>query len=234
MKNIVLSAAAVFAMSSFAVAGGDIAPVQEPTVEVPEVVEPIVTDAGFYLGLGYGSLSGDETYTYGTVGGGTITAEQESRDFDQLLMMAGYQFNSYVTVEGRYWLGTNDLTDNFWYEGELVMTKNELDAWGIYVKPQYPVTPEFTVYALLGYATTTLDQTAEVNAAGSNPSLNVSTDLDGFSWGIGASYTFNSSVSVFVDYVSLYDDTYDEYDYDALASSDFTIDTINVGVSYRF
>ncbi|HHH37144.1 MAG TPA: porin family protein [Epsilonproteobacteria bacterium] len=233
MKNIVLSAAAVFAMSSFAVAGGDIAPIQEPVVEVPEVVAP-VTDAGFYLGLGYGVLSGDETYTYGGPLGGEVTVEQESRDFDQLLLMAGYQFNSYVTVEGRYWLGMNDLTDNFWYEGELVMTKNELDAWGIYVKPQYPVTPEFTVYALLGYATTTLDQTAQVNSAIGNPKFSTSTDLDGFSWGLGASYTFNESVSIFVDYVSLYDDTYDEYDYDALASSDFTIDTINVGVSYRF
>jgi len=233
MKNIVLSAAAVFAMSSFAVAGGDIAPIQEPVVEVPEVVAP-VTDAGFYVGIGYGSLSGDETYTYADIAGASVSVEQESRDFDQLLLMAGYQFNSYVTVEGRYWLGMNDLSDNFWYAGELVMTKNELDAWGIYVKPQYPVTPEFNIYALLGYATTTLDQTAEVNTAGVNPRFSTSTDLDGFSWGIGASYTFNDSVSIFVDYVSLYDDTYDEYDYDALASSDFTIDTINVGVSYRF
>jgi len=233
MKNIVLSAVAVFAMSSFAVAGGDIAPIQEPVVEVPEVVAP-VTDAGFYVGIGYGSLSGDETYTYADISGVSVSVEQDSRDFDQLLLMAGYQFNSYVTVEGRYWFGMNDLTDNFWYEGQLVMTKNELDAWGIYVKPQYPVTPEFNIYALLGYATTTLDQTAEVNTAGANPRFSTSTDLDGFSWGIGASYTFNDSVSIFVDYVSLYDDTYDEYDYDALASSDFTIDTINVGVSYRF
>jgi len=55
MKNIVLSAVAVLAMSSFAVAGGDIAPIEEPVVEVPEVV---VTDSGF-LGLAYGYANVD-------------------------------------------------------------------------------------------------------------------------------------------------------------------------------
>ena len=47
MKNIVLSAVAVLAMSSFAVAGGDIAPVEEPVV----VAEPVITDSGFTLVL---------------------------------------------------------------------------------------------------------------------------------------------------------------------------------------
>ena len=50
MKNIVLSAVAVLAMSSFAVAGGDIAPVEEPVV----VVEEAVSTGAFYLGLAYG------------------------------------------------------------------------------------------------------------------------------------------------------------------------------------
>jgi len=224
MKNIVLSAVAVAAMSSFAVAGGDIAPIQEPVVVTPDVVEE-VTDAGFYLGLGYGKLSGDETYTMGDV-----SADVDTRDFDQLLLQAGYKFNSYVAIEGRYWAGMNDLNDMGYYDGALHSETASLDAYGIYVKPMYPATPEFNVYALLGYADSTFSRTYTVAGATVSPE---DLDLDGFSWGIGAAYTFNDSISIFADYAVLYDDTFDKYKGNAY-SSDFKIDTVNVGVSYKF
>ena len=222
MKNIALSAVAVFAMSSFAVAGGDIAPIEEPIVEEVVVVENL--DAGFYLGLGYGMLKGEQTYTEGD-----WEVEFDTRDFDQLLLQVGYKFNAYVAVEGRYWFGMNDLTDDFGiYEGLLYSSEENLDAFGIYVKPMYPVTDAFDIYALLGYAKTTLDQ--EYKAG--NTLVSNSTDLDGFSWGLGVAYSFNENISIFADYVVLYDDTYDEYDFDA--SSEFEINTVNVGVSYKF
>ena len=229
MKNIVLSAVAVLAMSSFAVAGGDILPAVEPEVEVivVEEVEVVAVDASFYLGLGYGSLSGEETYKWNP-GQGEVSFEEDSRDFDQLLLQVGYKFNSYVAIEGRYWAGMNDL-DGVWdYDGMFIDTTAQLDAWGIYVKPMYPVTPEFDVYALLGYGGASLEE--DINIIGGT--LSETTDLDGFSWGLGVAYTFNESISVFVDYVSLYDDTidYDVYN----ASSEFQIDTVNVGVSYNF
>ncbi len=226
MKNIALSAVAVLAMSSFAVAGGSIAPIEEPVV-VEEVVVVENLDAGFYLGLGYGSLSGDETYKWNP-GQGEVSFEEESRDFDQLLLQVGYKFNSYVAIEGRYWAGMNDL-DGVWdYNGQFVDTTAQLDAWGIYVKPMYPVTPEFDVYALLGYGGGSLDE--DINLLGGT--FTQTTDLDGFSWGLGVAYTFNGNISIFADYVSLYDDTieYDVYN----ASSEFQIDIVNVGVSYRF
>ena len=59
----------------------------------------------------------------------------------------------------------------------------------------YPVTPAFDVYALLGYAS--------VDYAITN---GTSGDLDGFSWGLGASYEFNNNVAVYVDYTELYND----------------------------
>ncbi len=226
MKKIVLSAAAVFAMSTFAIAGGDIAPSQEPMVDVPAVTESMGV-SGLYLGLGYGSLSGEEDYSFND-GYGEVTVSEETREFDQLLFVGGFKFMDYVGVEGRYWMGMNDLTDDFGYLGDLVETDSEIDAWGIYVKPMYPVTPEFNVYALLGYATTTLDE--EIHAG--NIIVSESTDLDGLSWGLGVAYTFGGNISIFADYVSLYDDTID-YDFGD-ARSEFTIDTINVGVAYSF
>ncbi|MEA3491758.1 MAG: porin family protein [Campylobacterota bacterium] len=231
MKNIVLSAVTVIAMSSFAVAGGDIAPIEEPIVEVPEVVE-VVVDAGFYLGLGYGSMKGEETYHYDNALGNRVSIEIDTRDFDQLLLQAGYKFNSYVAIEGRYWIGMNDLSDTSYYFDNPFNTDATLNAFGIYVKPMYPVTEEFDVYALLGYGKTSLEEDIFIPGG----TFTETTDLDGFSWGLGVSYTFNGNVSIFADYVVLYDDNYDEYqDYlDTGASSDFVIDTFNVGVSYKF
>ncbi|MEA3456096.1 MAG: outer membrane beta-barrel protein [Campylobacterota bacterium] len=228
MKNIVLSAAAVFAMSSFAIAGGDIMPPEEPMVDVPEVMEvEVVEDNGFYIGLGYGSLSGEETFGWNP-GLGEITIEEDSRDFDQLLLQAGYKYNQYVAFEGRYWFGMNDLSGAYYHEGFIYDTDNQLDAWGLYVKPMYPVTPEFDVYALLGYASGSLEEDVFIPVG----TVSTTTDLDGFSWGLGVSYTFNDSIIIFADYVSLYNDT---VDYDYLNSwSDFEVDTVNIGVSYQF
>ena len=221
MKNITLSVAAVFAMSSFSVAGGDIVPIVEPVVE-EVVVEYFNT--GFYLGLGYGILSGDQTF----IDKNCCEFELESRDFDQLLLQAGYKINDYVAIEGRYWFGMNDLDGDFGiYEGHLYSSEESLDAWGIYVKPMYPMTETFDVYALLGYGTATLEQDYKAG----DVTFSDSTDLDGFSWGIGAAFSFNDSISIFADYVVLYDDT---YEYNHNTKSEFTVDTVNFGVSYNF
>ena len=195
MKNIVLSAVAVLAMSSFAVAGGDIAPVEEPVV----VVEPVVTDAGFYIGGAYG---------YGTMELSEIEYSHDE-NFNSFMLQAGYKFNSYVAVEGRYWFTSEDSWDD-WNEDF------SADSWGIYVKPMYPVTNELDIYALLGYGDT------DPEIGGQGPDY----DTDGFQWGLGASYDVTNNVAVFVDYVNLYDDTND--------GEDLTIDTINFGVTYQF
>ena len=63
MKTIALSVITVMAISTFAMAGGDIAPV-EPVVETPAVVE---TPGHFYIGVAYSLVknSGDAYYTDG-------------------------------------------------------------------------------------------------------------------------------------------------------------------------
>ncbi|WP_415406498.1 outer membrane protein [Sulfurovum sp. CS9] len=215
MKKFNLSLVAVLAMSTFAIAGGDIAPVEEPVV----VVEPVVESTGaFYLGAAYGLLSADAEETFP---GGNLTYDTQSDDFSQFMLQAGYKFNDYVAVEGRYWIGMDDNSWDHLVHGGVTA---EIDTWGIYVKPMYPVTESFDVYALLGYAD------ADYTISGSGYTLDADA-FDGFSWGIGADYSFTDSVSVFVDYVSLYDDTYVN---NAGNNVDFTIDTWNFGVAYNF
>ncbi len=160
MKKFNLSLVALLALSTFAAAGGDIAPV-EPVVETPMVEEPT---GSFYVGLGYSYMN--------------IDPDNSSEvDGDAVLLLAGYNFNQYIGVEGRY----SGLTDC-------------LENTAIYLKPMYPM-GGITLYGLLGYGQVDYDH--------GGPSLSES----GFQWGLGASYEVVENVGVFVDYTNLYDDT---------------------------
>jgi len=222
MKKLTLSLAAVAAMGTFAVAGGDIAPV-EPAVETPvetPVVAP-VTDAGFYVGGGYSLLSSDSK----------IKLDNNSdlgADYSALMLQAGYKVNQYVAVEGRYWIGLSDKAFDLDNIG-LSRFDHNADAWGIYVKPMYPVTDALDVYALLGYASAT----AKGITLRDGSSFDM--DADGFSWGLGVAYSFTDNWSVFFDYVDFQDDTITNT---ARNGKEFTFDhafaSWNFGVTYKF
>ena len=219
MKNIVLSAVAVAAMSSFALAGGDIAPV-EPVVE-PVVME--VSDAGFYLGLAYSYMMSD----VGHFDNNRNLGFNLDTDSHALMFQAGYKINSYVAIEGRYWEGLSD--DAFAWDNNGVNSRFNADqsAWGIYVKPMYPVTDSLDVYALLGYGEATVNGVKD--ASGSHD-----LDSDGFSWGVGAAYSFTENVSIFLDYVAFDNDNFNFGTNNATFKYDHEMDTVNFGVSYKF
>ena len=219
MKNIVLSTVAVLAMGSFAVAGGDIAPVEEPVV----VVEPVVSDAGFYLGLAYGYADVDASVQNRSAAG-KPTYKTGLDSYSSVLLQAGYDFNKYVAVEGRYWFGiSEDYTILGLTPGNNTNNYSaDFDTWGIYVKPQYPITDAFKVYALLGYANTDSGNAFQ------------DTTADGFSWGLGAAYSLTENFSIFIDYVDMYNDSVDYTDNGTDYTADLDIDTINFGVTYKF
>jgi len=237
LKNIVLSAVAVLAMSSFAVAGGDIAPVEEPVV----VPEPVVTDSGFYLGGAYSYATGEVTITADDANDPNGFEFSGDEDFNDLMFQIGYKFNQYVAIEGRYWWGLDATVD---YKLNLANGNDYIDqsinAFGIYVKPMYPVTDAFDIYGLLGYASAqyAVQGIGITNGGGLTDVTRTTSDsFDGFSWGLGAAYSFTDSVSIFIDYVSLYDDTVDLQPDNSRYSNveaDNTMDTWNFGVTYKF
>ena len=203
MKKTTLSLVSILALSGSAYAGGDIAPVEEAVV----VEAPVVDNSAFYLGLGFGQAAVNDDFTSEEISNNTV------------MLQAGYQYNQYVALEGRYTFGfstdydpgtTGNLPDD--YDGDF-------SSWGVYVKPMYPI-GDFSIYALLGYGGVMLDSLEQGDAYES-----------GFQWGLGAGYAFTEEVSVFVDYVSLYDDT--GFDYRAQLN-DVDSDTWTVGVSYKF
>ncbi len=203
MKKTVLSFVSIMALSGLVYAGGDMTTVMEPVVEIPEVkVNP------FYVGVGMG-----EAYVNDDVTDEEISATT-------LMLQAGYQYNEYLALEGRYTFG---LGGSDYDAGNLTGIGNgydgDLSTWGIYVKPSYPI-GDISLYALLGYGEIMLNDLMDGDAV-----------ENGFQWGLGASYAFTEEVSVFADYVSLYDDT--GFDYRAKLV-DVDADTWTVGFSYNF
>ncbi len=212
MKKLTLLTSVLLTSSVFA--GGNIAPiVEEPIVQIPEV---IVDESAFYLGLGYGVFN----QTNESIAG---TATEVTLDIDTLFVQAGYQYNKYIAIEGRYWYGINDLT-----VGQTSIPDKEepgdYSAWGIYLKPTYPI-GDFNIYGLLGYASVEL--TADNNDYW---------DTDSFSAGIGSQYTFENGISIFADYVVMgYTDEFDsKIGTTTIIESDIVISTINFGLNYSF
>ncbi len=227
MKNFTLSVATVLAMSTFAVAGGDIEPVVAPVEEIA----PAPDDSGFYIGGAYSMISEENEFL---VDGGWVYYEKSDFEQDAFMLQAGYTFNKYIAVEGRYWSGFGDSEESYregdnWdgdYFSESGDFSSDSDAWGIYLKPMYPVTDEFTVYGLVGYADVTIDY--DVETWGEKWSD------DGFSWGLGASYDFTDNLSVFADYVVLLnDDTEPQAEFGFFSFTN-QVDTWNFGLTYKF
>lgn len=203
MKKTVLSFMSIMALSGLTYAGGDMTTVVEPVVEIPEV-----KGNPFYVGVGMGKAYVNDDVT------------DEEISATTLILQAGYKYNDYLALEGRYSFG---LGDSDYDAGNLVGLGNDysgdLSTWGVYLKPSYPIA-DISLYALLGYGGIMLNDLMAGDAVENS-----------FHWGLGATYSFTEEVSVFADYVSLYDDT--GFDYRAKLD-DVAADTWTVGFSYNF
>jgi len=185
--------------------------------------EPI---SHFYIGAAYGMTKVEDDYIYEDHYG--YYNEHTEIDFDALMLQAGYQYNPYIAVEFRYWFSMSDgdySLSSGWIPD--AGSYSDFDAWGLYLKPMYPVTNEFSIYGLLGFSGVVVDGELGWDLLNENS----------FSWGIGASFDFTQNIAVFVDYVQLYDDTFNNYgyySYDYYSPGDTSVDTINFGLSYKF
>lgn len=235
-KLVVTSAVAVTAMSAFAVAGGDIAPVS-PEVVMP-VVEEVESDNGFYLGLAYGAGRSKEDISGDLDGGYIVFDGAEKIDYDTIMLQAGYKFNDYLALEGRYW---RSFGDNGWsyresgYEAGEPYTFSEtgengdnLKAYGIYLKPMYPLTEELDIYVLLGYGNVTLNDDDHGDWL----------DENGFQYGVGASYALTNNLALFIDYIRVLDDDSSIHTGAQIGGSNIYFDhklyIVNAGLTYRF
>lgn len=210
MTKLVTMMLSTLLYSNVAIAGGDIAPVEEP-VEAVQIDD----ESGPYLGLGVSSMRLKNDLT------------NEKFSSTGIMLQAGYQVNAYLAVEGRYTFNVGDL------EYRRGMTRNlnyndypgDFYNLGIYVKPMISY-DDFSFYALLGYGEVTLTDLPQPSRLGS-----VDRAESGFQWGLGAAYTFMDDISCFVDYVKLYDDK--GFDHRAKRTN-INSHLWTLGVSYAF
>jgi len=142
-------------------------------------------------------------------------------------LIGGYQFNEYLAVESRI---TKTLLERNYAD---------MTAYSMFLKPQYPVTDSFSVYALLGFGKVKVEGFEGDNGSGAHADVIGKTILDRtqFHWGIGISYSIVDNFSIFADYTSLAKDADIEstlYGYDPVTYHKLSVDGVTVGILYRF
>jgi len=199
MKIIKTSMVSILLLTVLSMAGGDIAPL-ESQITTPEPTESHLGLAGLYVGGGYTYMSMDNTDTMGNVDGNGIG------------LLAGYNFNEYFAVEGRFNQTLGDLSVDI---GE---DRGDLSNIALYLKPQYLIANIITLYGLLGYGQVTLDDSMTDQSE------------SGFQYGAGVSIMATDNVGLYVDYTRLYDDD----GFDDLNNKDISVDAVNIGIYYNF
>ncbi len=161
MNKIITSLITAVVLTSTSFAGGKfVAPVIVPVIPIVPTINPLP----IYIGLGLVAVNIDRDPC------ACANVETDDLRYGSILRV-GWDFNNYVGVEARV-LKTLE-NDVF----------SETTHYGLYLKPQYHVTPQMNVYGLLGYANTTIDY--------NNGILSSTTDENGFSYGVGFEYDFN-------------------------------------------
>lgn len=214
MKNSILSLVSILALSGLSYAGGDMAPMEEPITEAPVVID----DSAFYVGLGYSYISSNRTATLNTPGEPNHGNKVKNMDSNghNILLQAGYQFNQYIALEGRYTFSVSDLTlVNNLDNGSEKNADIDVSNIALYLKPMYPI-GDFSLYGLLGYGETKRNHT-----------------MRSFQWGLGAQYAIRDNLLIFADYTRLYDEEDEVHPSEPrLLDTDFP--AISVGLSYKF
>lgn len=210
MRKMTLSLVTAFLSSALAMAGGGVTPVKEPIVEIPEMSVSSFQE-GLYVGLGLSGVSTRESQHdfWADITEDPADSGQLDRTGD-INFLIGYDINEYLAVEGRYMASIA-------HEDAL-----EHSAWGIYAKPQYPLSDVIKIYALLGYG--------DVKAKAINGSI-IDLNESGFQWGIGGSYNITEHIAVFADFVSLANDAKGAF---SAPNVDIDSEAITVGITYKF
>jgi opacity protein-like surface antigen len=200
-------------LSTITFAGGNIQPAQVQ-IEVPEEVST-AKSSNFYLGLGITNLKLENDFT------------KESFKTKAITLQAGYTYNNYLAIEGRYTHHVGDVeydhgSDHRVNAGENIKDyPTDFTNIALFLKPQYKIN-NVSLYALLGYGEVKLTNMANDG---------VDRAEDGFQWGLGLAYDVTEHISMYVDYLNMYDDK--GFNYRA-TNQDIKADAFTLGITYTF
>ena len=164
-------------------------------------------NSGLYLGLGYSNTNVDFSLSSDLYDSDIFDVST-----DTLLMLAGYDINEYVGVEGRYYWNITSMAVDYYASGIPIIEDYKAESFALYVKPQYSF-DMISIYALLGVTMNSYTALLEDG------------DDTLFSWGVGAKFNMTQSFGAFVDYTDLGET-------DALITTGLS--SWNVGITYKF
>jgi hypothetical protein len=141
-------------------------------------------NAGFYIGGGYAYTTVEFSASSDWLDLPTFDA-----DTDSVILLAGFDFNDYIGVEGRYYW---NITSGVKYEYSPfgLLDDYEAQSLALYAKPQYNL-DVISFYALLGFTMNSYTALAQ------------SGDETIFSWGLGGKLILTESFGIFVAYTDL-------------------------------
>mgnify|MGYP002619571511 CR=1 FL=1 len=172
-----------------------------------------VASEGFYAGIQYSNNTVKEKEDGVSV----------SVDLGVLGVLAGYQFHENFALEGRFGTGVKDKK---WREDGYSDTFSAGNSYGLYAKGIVPLSQEFSLYGVAGYAHTKY-KWKEVGQGWSDQG---SFSSKGLSYGVGGEFAFSPQLSVTLEYVHLPTKKLQEDGWEfKLRSSN-----VALGVNYRF
>ena len=176
---------------------------EESTVKVKQPI--LVADAkgNFYVGVG---VNAEQTNTHRFGKDKTLGAT----------VKMGYDVSKYLGLELR---GSKSLTK----EDQLTHDYSV----GAYLKPQYPVTKDLTVYGLVGYGQNRVTYENELAEQGIR---NNRTTQNGLSYGLGLDYMLDESWSAFADATRLIDKKTTKLE----GKYAIKVDNVTLGLAKRF
>jgi len=164
----------------------------------------VIKDNGFYIGLGVG---------YFDLQNSTINEKLSSSIATAIV---GYDLNSYLSIEARYNQGITHLH----YKGTTSKILNSAYSnLAIYAKAGYPI-KHLKPYILIGYGVNKISN------------LNGSDRVElSKQYGVGVSYKLNDNISLFADYIRVYN----KKGFDGRAVKDnLKAKLITIGATYNF
>ena len=103
-------------------------------------------------------------------------------------LYGGYSLSEFASLEARYTTLLSDIDSNG------IVSDIDVRNLAVYIKQKLPASDTFTPYGLLGYGVSYYGDEND----------------DSLQWGLGFNYAFDATTAIYFDYISFYDDTFNE------------------------
>ncbi len=175
------------------------------------MMKRLITVMALWLAM-VGIAQAQDFRSYAGIGLGAFGLEESEPGFSQKstvfggYIKVGADFNDYLGAELRFGTtGSGSQTNAAGTLGVPLSFTTKLQAKYIIsylAKPQYPITPDFRIYGLLGGTTAKLEATASVLGFSSS----VSATKTGFSYGIGGELSLDDNLSIGAEWAQYWKD----------------------------